>query len=390
MRKPLAGERETEPGRGRGDDDSSDTEDDDAVGVLPPEEGEELRRIASAAVLMTGSPASAKIQKTTMRQRSVRKWTPQEDELLRRAVRDKPSASWKVIALNVPGRSHIQCLQRWNKCLAPGLRKGAWSAQEDAWLAERVAEQTARAEERKIRWGLVSKVIPGRTAKQCRERWVNNLNPSISRQPWTPEEDRAVMMLFEQHGPSWVAIAKAMPGRTENGVKIRWRSLTRGSGARTVSSAAAVAASRAGDPTSLNAAIAGLEIYSVPSAAATVAGGMGAGGFGVGVPMGMSMGCFGLTMGGAGLVPGYGAAAAPMSPYAVGVTVPMASAPFAAARADVPGEPQWLPVDTFNPRPLWFGYCQAHAAAAPAGGAGVGVLPLGTPVVAAQRFVFGL
>jgi len=54
---------------------------------------------------------------------------------------------------------------------------------EDAKLTEKVTELSALAEglglkESKIPWGDVCKVIPGRSAKQCRERWVNNLDPA--------------------------------------------------------------------------------------------------------------------------------------------------------------------------------------------------------------------
>jgi len=78
-----------------------------------------------------------------------------------------------------------------------------------------------------VPWGEVCKVIPGRTAKQCRERWVNNLDPSINKGPWTPQEDQMMIQLHAEIGPCWAAIAKRITGRTENGVKIRWKSLMR-------------------------------------------------------------------------------------------------------------------------------------------------------------------
>ena len=140
--------------------------------------------------------------------------------------------SWKVIAEMVPGRDHTQCLQRWSKCLAPGLRKGTWLPHEDQKLKECVRfHQSSIAQSdqpnKKVPWGEVCKVIPGRTAKQCRERWVNNLDPSINKGPWTPQEDQMMIQLHAEIGPCWAAIAKRITGRTENGVKIRWKSLMR-------------------------------------------------------------------------------------------------------------------------------------------------------------------
>jgi hypothetical protein len=34
-------------------------------------------------------------------------------------------------------------------------------------------------------WSVIASLLPGRTAKQCRERWYNHLCPDITRGPWT-------------------------------------------------------------------------------------------------------------------------------------------------------------------------------------------------------------
>jgi hypothetical protein len=44
-----------------------------------------------------------------------RKWTAEEDEALRQSVEANGSKNLKAIALGVPGRNHVQCLQRWKK-----------------------------------------------------------------------------------------------------------------------------------------------------------------------------------------------------------------------------------------------------------------------------------
>ncbi len=43
-----------------------------------------------------------------------RKWTAEEDELLRVAVESNDGKNWKIIAECVPGRNHVQCLQRYD------------------------------------------------------------------------------------------------------------------------------------------------------------------------------------------------------------------------------------------------------------------------------------
>ena len=52
----------------------------------------------------------------------------------KQAVRNFGEMSWKLIAQQVPTRSHVQCLQRWKKALDPRLVKGPWSEEEDQLL----------------------------------------------------------------------------------------------------------------------------------------------------------------------------------------------------------------------------------------------------------------
>ena len=65
-----------------------------------------------------------------------------------------------------------------------------------------------------------------RHGKQCRERWINHLDPAINRGPWTDEEDLRMLKYFlTVGGKKWADISKMMKDRTENSVKNRWNSL---------------------------------------------------------------------------------------------------------------------------------------------------------------------
>ncbi|CEG39970.1 -diketo-5-methylthio-1-phosphopentane phosphatase [Plasmopara halstedii] len=163
-------------------------------------------------ISVPGMPSTPATRKATPR-----RWTKDEDDALRTAVENHREKNWKAIAAQVPGRNHTQCLQRWTKVLAPGLVKGHWSPHEDELLRRLVATEQKN-------WGEVASKIPGRTSKQCRERWHNHLDPQIVRGAYTPEEDRLILEAQARLGNRWSVIAAMLPGRTEDAVKIRWKS----------------------------------------------------------------------------------------------------------------------------------------------------------------------
>lgn len=149
------------------------------------------------------------------------KWTDEEDNSLRSALKEYGERKWKMISKKVVGRSPIQCLHRWTKILKPGLIKGPWTAAEDEALIHWVEKQGPN------KWAKCSKVISGRNGKQCRERWCNHLDPSIKKGGWSPEEDVIIFNVFQTIGPKWAFIAKYLQGRTENSIKNRFYSTIR-------------------------------------------------------------------------------------------------------------------------------------------------------------------
>jgi hypothetical protein len=77
------------------------------------------------------------------------------------------------------------------------------------------------------KWGRLAALLPGRLGKQCRERWLNHLDPGVNREPWTAGEDAVLMDLHERFGNGWTKIAESLPGRTANAIKNRWNSTVR-------------------------------------------------------------------------------------------------------------------------------------------------------------------
>jgi hypothetical protein len=96
-----------------------------------------------------------------------------------------------------------------------------WSPLEDKMLQASVEHYGSHG------WAVVAQAIPGRTGKQCRERWVNQLDPTLNAGVWTPEEDQVLMSEQRFRGNAWVQIALALPKRSPNSIKNRWTWLTK-------------------------------------------------------------------------------------------------------------------------------------------------------------------
>jgi hypothetical protein len=72
------------------------------------------------------------------------------------------------------------------------------------------------------KWDHVAQFMPGRNARQCRERWRTFLSPSLINGPWSHAEDQFLAALYRQHGSKWSLIAKSFPGRSDCNIKNRW------------------------------------------------------------------------------------------------------------------------------------------------------------------------
>ncbi|GAQ89019.1 hypothetical protein KFL_004800040 [Klebsormidium nitens] len=96
-----------------------------------------------------------------------------------------------------PGRPPAQ----WRHKLGP-VRKQLWTEEENLRLRYAVAAFGTTS------WVHVAEVVGTRTDPQCRERWVNVLDPSVDQSPWTAEEDARLEALVRQLGAGkWAQLA---------------------------------------------------------------------------------------------------------------------------------------------------------------------------------------
>jgi len=146
-------------------------------------------------------------------------WSVEEDDRLR-DLAEEHSENWNMIADMMGLRSATECETRWNAANSQD-KKGTWTTEEDKRLQQLIPLQPRKS------WAEVAALIPGRSSKQCRERWCYNLDPKIKKDDWTREEDEILLTIQARMGNKWAHIASNLKGRTENAVKTRFKSLIR-------------------------------------------------------------------------------------------------------------------------------------------------------------------
>ena len=116
-------------------------------------------------------------------------------------------------------KTALICLMKWEEVSNPPLikGKGSWTVTEDAVLTEK-----QRLFGRK--WAKIATFLPGRQGKQCRERFVNHLDPELKKGHWTDDEEAILISLHERYGNRWAGISKHLAGRSDNEVKNHWYS----------------------------------------------------------------------------------------------------------------------------------------------------------------------
>lgn len=103
-----------------------------------------------------------------------------------------------------------QCSNRFEKTLDESVKHTAWSPEEEARLRAAVAAYGSS-------WVDVAAHVPGRHNDQCRDRWTEQVNPSINKSQWSEEEDRFLLHYVREHeNLSWKEISERLhTGRTE-------------------------------------------------------------------------------------------------------------------------------------------------------------------------------
>ncbi|CAD8081395.1 unnamed protein product [Paramecium primaurelia] len=142
-------------------------------------------------------------------------WNTKEDNLLKKGIQIC-GINWIAIAQYLPNRNPNQCAQRWKRLQGNRSRTNQfWSPEEDVMLLQLISQFGKQ-------WSKIAKIFQNRSGKQCRNRFVNTLDPKLKQHSFTQEEDQLIYEYYLEFGPKWSQISKFIEGRSDNQIKNRF------------------------------------------------------------------------------------------------------------------------------------------------------------------------
>lgn len=145
-------------------------------------------------------------------------WTPEEDEKLQTLVQQVGDTSWSAIAVEFSTRDRKQCRERFVNHLAPSLTSvsSTWSSSEDEKLLQLQRKFTSR-------WSEMAQELHGKSAEHVKNRCLLMARRAAKTRPtrrppqrWTAAEKDKLRSLVGKHGAkNWLFLASQLPGRTD-------------------------------------------------------------------------------------------------------------------------------------------------------------------------------
>ncbi|KAG6837866.1 hypothetical protein H0H93_013019 [Arthromyces matolae] len=87
--------------------------------------------------------------------------------------------------------------------LAESIKKSAWTTAEDELLLSLYTIHGTK-------WSAIAREIPGRTDDACSKRYREALDPALKKDEWTSDEDKRLMELFHEIGGKWGQVGQEL------------------------------------------------------------------------------------------------------------------------------------------------------------------------------------
>ena len=177
---------------------------------------------AASSIIPISSSSDSKLVRRATR------WTAEEETRLIR-LREEDNLSWVEIYNHFPDRSNWQAVARKYYSLTRSTREGKtsrrWTEQEDKLLRERVEEGKS--------WEEIAEELPGRSprAVKAHHSYLPSRAtdaPKTVKKRFTREEDELLLELGPRRDLTWAEKAKSFPERSTAAVQRRYQKLKKG------------------------------------------------------------------------------------------------------------------------------------------------------------------
>jgi hypothetical protein len=123
---------------------------------------------------------------------------------------------WHQVSYFIEGRTLPQIKHYWHKINVP-KRGDVWTDEENKVLTAAVKKYGTH------NWRKVSYYLPGRSNRQCRERYMMRLNFTDRKLGnWTKSEDKDILRLAQIHDYKWVKLEEHIKGRNARQIASRY------------------------------------------------------------------------------------------------------------------------------------------------------------------------
>ncbi|XP_053960123.1 uncharacterized protein LOC128864471 [Anastrepha ludens] len=150
-------------------------------------------------------------------------WSAEENKRLLCAAQMHNYQNWESIAKEVSKRSDYQCFIQYQTtvCFMDTQRWGRWDKRDDTKLLELIDKKSVNGV---IDWNAVAAYFPHKPKKSLHQRYIYYLDPKISHEPFTPEEDLILLAAVEEYGEKFALFPRTLfPNRSITQLRMRYK-----------------------------------------------------------------------------------------------------------------------------------------------------------------------